>query len=135
MALLIGTSLALIVGLFATIVGLDRERAFYTTVMLVIAFLYALFAVLGGSTNALVIESLVGIGFAALTVSGFKSSMWLVAGALAAHGIFDFFHGWIVANPGVPSFWPAFCGAYDVTAAAYLAWLLTSGRVNASLRP
>ena len=36
----------------------------------------------------------------------------------------------LVANPGVPDFWPAFCGAYDVTAAAYLAWLLASGRTR-----
>lgn len=132
MALLIGTSLAFVVGLFATVVGLDRDRAFYPTVMLVIAFLYALFAVLGGSTNALVLECLVGTAFAALAVSGFKSSLWIVAGALAAHGIYDFLHDWVVANPGVPSFWPAFCGAYDVTAAAYLAWLLTSGRIRAA---
>ena len=130
MALLIGTSLAFGVGLFATVVGLDRDRAFYPTVMLVIAFLYALFAVLGGSTNALVLESLVGAAFAALAVTGFKSSLWIVAGALAAHGIYDFLHDWVVANPGVPGFWPAFCGAYDVTAAAYLAWLLRSRRLR-----
>jgi hypothetical protein len=131
MAFAVGVSLELAVGLFATVVGLDRDRAFYPTVMLVIAFLYTLFAVLGGSTNALVLECLVGIVFAALTVAGFKSSLWIVAGALAAHGIYDFLHDHVVANPGVPGFWPAFCGAYDVTAAAYLAWLLTRGRIRA----
>ena len=131
MAFAVGVSLAVIVGLFATVVGLDRDRAFYPTVMLVIAFLYGLFAVLGGSTHALAIELVVGLGFAALAVGGFKSSLWLVAVALAAHGIYDFVHDWVVANPGVPGFWPAFCGAYDVTAAAYLAWLLIQGRIRA----
>ena len=131
MAFAVGVSLALAVGLFATVVGLDRDRAFYPTVMLVIAFLYTLFAVLGGSTTALMLESLVGVAFAALTVFGFKSSLWIVAGALAAHGIYDFLHDWVVANPGVPGFWPAFCGAYDVMAAAYLAWLLIQGRIRA----
>lgn len=116
-------------GLFATRVGLDRDRAFYTTVMLVIAFLYTLFAVIGLSTHAIIIESAVGVMFAALAVSGFKSSLWLVVAALAAHGVFDFFHGRIIANPGVPVFWPAFCAAYDITAAAYLAWLLKRNRV------
>ena len=130
MALLIGTSLAVVVGLFATAVGLDRDRAFYPTVMIVIAALYSLFAVIGGSTHALVLEALVGVVFVVGAVSGFKSSLWIVAVALAAHGIYDFVHGWVFANPGVPSFWPAFCGAYDVTAAAYLAWLLTSGRTR-----
>ena len=130
MALLIGTSLAVVVGLFATVVGLDRDRAFYPTVMIVIAALYSLFAVMGGSTHSLVIESLIGVVFIVGAVGGFKSSLWIVAGALAAHGIYDFLHDWVVDNPGVPSFWPAFCGAYDVTAGAYLAWLLASGRTR-----
>lgn len=46
-----------------------------------------------------------------------------VAG-LAGHGIFDFVHGYLIANSGVPAFWPAFCGSYDVVAAAGLAWIL-----------
>jgi hypothetical protein len=34
------------------------------------------------------------------------------------------FHGHLVNNPGVPTWWPAFCLTYDITAAAFLAWLL-----------
>ena len=132
MALLIGVVLAFAVGLFASRVKLDRDRAFYTTVMLVIAFLYTLFAVIGSSTHAIIIESVVGLMFAALAVSGFKSSLWLVVAALAGHGIFDSFHGRVISNPGVPDFWPAFCAAYDVTAAGYLTWLLLRKRVAVS---
>ena len=79
---------------------------------------------MGGSTQALVRESLVGLVFIAVAVAGFKSSLWLVAVALAAHGIYDFVHDMFIVNPGVPPWWPAFCGAYDVVAAVYLAWLL-----------
>lgn len=132
MALAVGALLALLVGLFGTVVGLDRERAFYTTAMIVIASLYALFAVMGGSSQALILESLAGAIFIAVAVAGFKSSLWLVAVALAAHGIFDFIHAAIIANPGVPNFWPPFCLSYDVIAATYLAWLLKSGRVAAT---
>ena len=132
MALAVGALLALAVGLFATGTGLDRDRAFYPVVTIVIAFLYALFAVMGGSTHALVLESLVGTVFLAAAVWGFNSSLWIVAVALAAHGIFDFVHGMIISNPGVPGWWPLFCGTYDVTAAAYLAWLLRSGRFPAA---
>jgi hypothetical protein len=131
-ALLVGVLLAFAVGLFATAIGLDRDRGFYPTVMIVIASLYALFAVMGASTNALVLESVVGAAFIALAVFGFKSSLWAVALALAAHGIFDLVHGRVISNPGVPSFWPAFCGAYDVTAAAFLAWLLKIKRIRAA---
>jgi hypothetical protein len=51
--------------------------------------------------------------------------------ALVAHGVLDLTHAAFVANPGVPAWWPPFCFAYDVTAGAYLAWLLRAGRVRA----
>ena len=132
MALLVGLLLALAVGLFSTAVGLDRDRAFYPIVMIVIAVLYALFAVMGASTHALVLDSLAGAVFIALAVTGFKWSLWVVAVALAAHGIFDLTHAAVISNPGVPIWWPAFCLGYDVTAGAYLAWLLKSGRIRAA---
>lgn len=130
-ALLVGAILALALSAFATIVGLDRDRAFYATVMIVIALLYDLFAAIGGSTRALLLESAVGLSFIGVAVLGFKRDLWWVAGALAAHGIFDVFHGGLIANPGVPAWWPAFCGAYDLVAAAYLAVLLRTGRRRA----
>ena len=130
MALLVGALLALAVGLLATGVGLDRDRAFYPTVTIVIASCYALFAVMGASTHALVLESLAGTGFLLVAVLGFRSSLWLVAVALAAHGIFDLVHGMVISNPGVPGWWPEFCLAYDVLAAGYLAWSLKSGRIR-----
>ena len=132
MAFLIGALLALAVGLFATIAGLDRDRAFYPTVTIVVASLYSLFAVMGASTRVLVIESLLGGVFLVAATLGFRSSLWLVALALGGHGVFDFVHSAVVSNPGVPHWWPAFCGAYDVVAAAYLAWLLASGRLKAA---
>jgi hypothetical protein len=132
-ALLVGALLALAVGLFATRAGLDRDRAFYPTAMIVIASLYSLFAVMGGSNRAFVLESVVGAVFIAGAVIGFRSSLWIVALALAAHGIFDFIHAAIIANPGVPDFWPEFCLAYDVVAAVYLAWLLRSKRLRGKM--
>ena len=129
MALLVGAFLAFSVGMFATGLGLDRDRAFYPVVTIVIASYYALFAVMGASTPALVLESLVCAAFLAAAVTGFRRSLWVVVVALAAHGIFDLTHAAIISNPGVPSWWPEFCLTYDVTAAAYLAWLLKSGRI------
>jgi hypothetical protein len=131
-ALLVGTLLAFSVGLLGTGSGLDRDRAFYPVVTIVIASLYALFAVMGASTHALVVESLVGAVFVAVAVTGFKRSLWFVVVALAAHGVFDLTHAAAISNPGVPSWWPEFCLAYDVTAAAYLAWLLKTKRVRAA---
>lgn len=131
-ALLVGAFLALAVGLFARGVGLDRDRAFYPTVTIVVASYYALFAVMGASTQALVLESLVGAVFLGAAVAGFRSSLWVVVAALAGHGILDCFHGRVISNAGVPGWWPAWCFAYDVMAAAYLAWLLKHGRIRAT---
>jgi hypothetical protein len=130
-ALWIGAVLALAVGILATFVGLDRDRGFYPTVTIVIASYYVLFAVMGGM-DALMTESLVGAVFLALAIGGFRSSLWLVVGALAIHGLFDFLRGGVISNPAVPTWWPQFCLAYDVTAAGYLAWLLMSGRIRAA---
>lgn len=131
MAYLVGAVLALLVGLFATFVGLDRDRAFYPVVMIVIASYYALFAVIGGSVHVLAVESVAILLFLAIAIAGFQLSLWLVVAALAAHGLFDLVHGRLIANPGVPAWWPPFCLSYDIVAAAYLAWLLLRFRVRA----
>jgi hypothetical protein len=125
MPYLAGVVLALAVSGLATLVGLDRDRAFYPTVLVVIASYYVLFAVMGGSGPALVVETLIMTVFLLVAAIGFRTSLWLVVGALAAHGIFDFFHDRLVANPGVPAWWPAFCLTYDVTAAVFLAMILS----------
>ena len=129
MALFVGVVLAIAVGLFGTAVGLDRERGFYPTVTIVVASYYALFAILGASSRTLVLECVAGTVFVIAAVAGFRSSLWIVVLALAGHGVFDLVHGRIIPDPGVPAWWPAWCLAYDVTAAAYLAWLLKCERV------
>lgn len=131
MEYLIGLGLALAVGLFARFVGLDRDRGFYPTVMIFIAVLYGLFAILGKSMTTLGLESVIGAGFILTAVLGFKRNLWLVVAALAGHGVFDFVHEHLFANPGVPVWYPGFCGTYDVVAAGWLAWLIRSGRTAA----
>ena len=102
MALLVGALLAFATGLLGRGLGLDRDRAFYPTVTIVIASYYALFAVMGASTHALILEALVGAVFLAAAIAGFRSSLWVVVIALAAHGIVDLTHGRVLSNPGVP---------------------------------
>jgi len=131
MSFIVGVVLALIVGVSTTFIGLDRDRALYPVVMIVIASYYALFSVLGGSTQILITELAVAAVFIGFAFAGFKFSLWLVVSALAAHGVFDFVHAHFYSKPGVPTCWPSFCLAYDVVAAAYLAWLLAGKRVRA----
>ena len=120
----IGIVLSLIVAVFARMVGFDRDRAFYPAVVLVVASYYVLFAAMTESVHTVLLESSVMMVFVIAAVAGFKSSVWIVVGALAGHGVLDAFHGHVLNNPGVPVWWPAFCGAYDVGAAGCLAWLI-----------
>lgn len=124
MEYVIGVTLAAVVGLFGSAIGFDRERSFYAVALIVIANLYLLFAAMAGSHDALVAEAVPALMFVAAAAIGFRKTAWIVVAGLALHGVFDSIHGAIVTNPGVPVWWPGFCLAYDLTAAAYLAMLI-----------
>ena len=124
MEYVIGVVLAAAVCVFAMLTGFDRDRVFYPTVLVVVATYYILFAVMGSSLTALTVESLAACFFLAGAVVGFKKSLWWTAAALAGHGVLDFLHHLVIPNPGVPVWWPGFCGSFDVLAGAFLAVLL-----------
>jgi hypothetical protein len=135
MEYVIGAVLALAVSAFATDVGFERDRAFYPTVLIVIASYYDLFGVMGGSIRALWLELAGTTAFLLVAIFGFKRNLWWVVGALVAHGVFDFFHAGLIADPGVPPWWPKFCLAFDVVAGAYLAWRLGAAKIPAKAEP
>src|SRR5215831_11775352 len=99
MEYLIGVGLALLVCTFARLVGFDRDRVFYPTMVLVVATYYILFAVMGSSMPALGLESAAAVAFLVLAVVGFRKNL---------------------QNPGVPAWWPSFCLSYDVLAGVSL---------------
>ncbi|HTL58132.1 MAG TPA: hypothetical protein VL361_20765 [Candidatus Limnocylindrales bacterium] len=124
MEYLVGIVLALAISIGASVIGMDRDRCFYPAVLAVVASYYALFAIMAGSTHALVIECFPIALFLLAAVTGFKKALWWVVIGLVGHGLFDLVHGHLISNPGVPVWWPGWCLAYDVTAGAYLAFLL-----------
>ena len=121
MEYLIGVVLSLIVFAFTAIAGFGRDRSFYSTILIVVASFYVLFAVMGGSGRPLVLEIVVAMGFLLIAVIGFKTNLWLVAAAIAGHGLFDFVHHLFIYNPGMPLWWPGFCGSFDVVFGAAVA--------------
>ena len=128
MEYLVGVLLALATVVFAAVVGLDRERSFFATVAFVVATYYVLFALMGASHRTLMVEIAIAIGFFLIAAIGFKGNFWLVAAALLGHGIFDFVRHGLIANPGVPHWWPGFCMAFDVIFGGWLALLLLRRR-------
>ena len=123
MEYLVAVILGVVVAGFARMSGFDRDRAFYPTALIVIASYYSLFAVMGASRySTLGIEIAVGLIFSVFAVLGFKRSMWLAAVGITGHGLFDFFaHHALVVNPGMPVWWPGFCGTIDIVLGGWLA--------------
>ena len=113
----LGVSLALATAVLAAWSGMDRYRVFYPLMLIYIALFYVLFAAIGAGPPVLGLEIGIAALFAAVAIAGFRHRPWLVAGALALHGLFDFTHHRFIDNPGVPAWWPGFCMSFDLTAA------------------
>jgi hypothetical protein len=128
MEYLVGILLALGTVVLAALIGFDRERSFYSTVLIVVATYYVLFAVMGATRRTLMLEIAIATGFILFSLIGFKGNLWLVAAALVGHGIFDFIRPSLIANPGVPQWWPGFCMAFDVIFGGWLALRLLQRR-------
>jgi hypothetical protein len=127
----IGLFLSLAVAGLATMIGLDREAAFYPTVLIVIASYYVLFAVMAASGRTLLLEIVVASGFLVFAIIGYKRNLWLVAVALVGHGVFDIVHHLLIDNPGVPHWWPGFCLVFDAILGGLLAVHLLTRRLPA----
>ena len=120
MEYIVGVLLAVVTCVTVTVIGLDKGRSYYPVVMIVVASYYCLFAIMSGSRSALLLDGAIALGFAVAAVIGFRTSLWLVAAALAVHGAMDLVHHHIIVNSGVPPWWTGFCAAFDIVAAAYL---------------
>jgi hypothetical protein len=128
---LVGVALAPVIVLLGRLSRLDRDRAMYPIALIVIASYYVLFATMGGA-EALTAELLAATVFIVVAILGFRTSLWWVAAGIAGHGLFDWLvHPHLIANPGMPEFWPAFCGSIDVALGVILALLLRSRAIPA----
>jgi hypothetical protein len=127
MEYLIGLILSFAVAGSATLIGFDRERAFYPTVLIVVASYYVLFALMRASRRTLIIEVIVASGFSLFAILGFKRNLWIVVSALVGHGVFDLVHHFFIDNPAVPHWWTGFCFAFDVLLGGFLTVRLMRG--------
>jgi hypothetical protein len=130
MEYLFGIGVAGLVAIMASLIGFDKDRAFYPVLLIVIASYYMLFAAISNSVPALIAESILMAAFAAIAIVGFYRSPWFIVVGLAAHGAYDLAHPQVMKNSGVPSWWPGFCLGFDLAAAIYLAFLLRLRRAS-----
>ena len=121
----IGLLLAVGIAALARFTRFDEDRSFYSTILIIIASYYVLFAVLGGSRQALGWELVIGVVFSAVAIIGAFLLPALVGIGIIAHGLFDLVHDVLITNSGVPTWWPSFCGSIDVLLGL---WVLLSTR-------
>ncbi len=79
-----GGLLAVTVAAFAKATRFELDRGFYPTVLIIIPSYYVLFAILGGSSRALLWETVVAVAFSVVAVSGALRFPFLVGGGIAA---------------------------------------------------
>src|SRR5262245_5574499 len=120
---LIGITLGIVSGALARLARLDRDRACYPIMLIVIAMYYVLFAAMGGSPAAVWSESIAATIFIVVAIVGFHGSLWWVVIAMAGHGAFDIIHPHLIADPGVPEWWPTFLITIDLVLAGIRALL------------
>ncbi len=129
----VGLLLAVGIAALAKFTRFDEDRSFYSTVLVIIASYYVLFAVLGGSGHALVWELVVAVAFSTVAIIGALFLPTLVGAGIMAHGLFDLVHDGIIQNSGVPTWWPSFCGSIDVFLGLWV-MILTRSRLTCSTR-
>lgn len=126
---IIGAALAVILAIFARLTKFDRDRSYYAVVLIVIATYYVLFACI--ANEAIVAELFVAAIFSILAILGGLRWQILLGIGIFLHGVFDLMHGYIINNPGVPIWWPAFCASIDIVLGLWVIFLVVTKRGSA----
>lgn len=128
MSFALGIVIAFAMCLAARGVGFDRDRSFYPALLIAIATYDLVFAAQTGEAHTLLAEGMLVSVFVATAVLGFRKSLvWVVVG-LSGHAAADVLHPHVIANPGIPAWWPAFCAGFDAAAALVLGARLRAER-------
>jgi len=125
---LVGVLSAVAIAALARSTGFDRDRSFYATVLVIIPSYYIVFAVMGGSRQALVWELAAAVAFSTVAILGALHLPLLVGVGIVAHGLFDLVHYMMIQDAGVPDWWPGFCGSLDVVLGLWVMGLSRSER-------
>lgn len=106
---------------------LNGEPWIYAYALLVLPFIYIVFAVLEEAPNAAGKEFVAGLPFifAGIALLWFKVpyATIMVGAFWILHAFYDFVHDEIFINPGVPDWYPTACIGTDAVIGGYLLWL------------
>ncbi|MGY1831925.1 hypothetical protein ACI8AA_16070 [Geodermatophilus sp. SYSU D01180] len=101
------------------------DATVYALGIVLIAAVYIGFAVADGRGRVVAVETVVAAVFVLVAAAGVTGPAWLLVAALAGHGLKDLWQHrtGFVANT---RWWPPFCAAVDVVAAALIAVLVVA---------
>ena len=108
-------------------IGMLAERSGTAVLLAAIASFYPVFAVMSGDLASIAVHATIFAGFLALAAYGFRVGMYILAGGIIAHGVFDIGLMFLPA-PG-PEWWPAFCAGVDIAAGTALVRLMQKRKV------
>ena len=126
LAVLIGAVSGLMIVAIMFRSGMFAERSGAAMLLAAIASFYPVFAVISGDPLAIMLHVAIFAGFAALALRGFRYGLYIIAGGLIAHGLFDLSLMFTLITG--PTWWPAFCASLDLVAGLAIVRLIQTGK-------
>ncbi|HBS05563.1 MAG TPA: hypothetical protein DEA96_11390 [Leptospiraceae bacterium] len=96
------------------LLGYNRDRSYYTTILIVIALIYVLFGFMEGTAQRILVESVIALIFIAAAILGERLSHMITGVFIILHGIFDVMHPQLLPGKVVPEWYPLFCLYVDL---------------------
>ena len=125
-AVLIGAVCGIVTALVLFRSGMLRERSGAVILLAAVAAFYPVFAVIEADPFAIVLHLAIFLGFTALALRGLRDGLYLIAGGLIAHGIFEV--GLMFTQITGPAWWPRFCASFNIFADASILRLIQTGK-------
>lgn len=101
------------------------EQWLWTIMLAALPVFYMAFGLLALDPRAIGLELLYGLPYMGLGIflwrGDFPFAQGLLGAAWMSHGLYDYAHDLFFVNPGVFTWYPAFCALIDIAVGCYLA--------------